>query len=83
MKPLILKKEIFWSAGTRHQSDVLFQDAKAIITDTGGMLSHSAIIAREYRIPAVLGTKVGTDRLKDGDRVIVDGNTGTVTIIDG
>ncbi|MET1180285.1 PEP/pyruvate-binding domain-containing protein [Peribacillus simplex] len=60
-----------------------FQDAKAIITDTGGMLSHSAIIAREYRIPAVLGTKIGTDRLKDGVRVIVDGNTGTVTIIDG
>ncbi|MBO1000199.1 phosphotransferase [Bacillus sp. SD075] len=59
-----------------------FQDAKAIITDTGGMLSHSAIIAREYRIPAVLGTKIGTDRLKDGDHVIVDGNTGTVTIID-
>lgn len=59
-----------------------FQDAKAIITDTGGMLSHSAIIAREYQIPAVLGTKIGTDRLKNGDHVIVDGNTGTVTIID-
>ncbi|PJN89459.1 PEP/pyruvate-binding domain-containing protein [Bacillus sp. mrc49] len=59
-----------------------FQDAIAIIADTGGMLSHSAIIAREYRIPAVLGTKIGTERLKDGDQVIVDGNTGTVTIID-
>ncbi|MFJ7753522.1 PEP/pyruvate-binding domain-containing protein [Peribacillus muralis] len=59
-----------------------FQDAIAIIADTGGMLSHSAIIAREYRIPAVLGTKIGTERLKDGDHVIVDGNTGTVTIIE-
>ncbi|MGM9957556.1 MAG: PEP/pyruvate-binding domain-containing protein [Peribacillus sp.] len=58
-----------------------FQDAEAIVTDTGGMLSHSAIIAREYQIPAVLGTKVGTERLHDGDWVIVDGNTGTVTMI--
>ena len=59
-----------------------FQDAEGIITDTGGMLSHSAIIAREYQIPAVLGTKIGTERLHDGDWVIVDGNTGTVTMID-
>ncbi|MDR4227897.1 phosphotransferase [Bacillus mojavensis] len=59
----------------------LFQDAKAIITDTGGILSHAAIIAREYGIPAVLGTRAATERLRDGDIVTVDGNSGKITVV--
>ncbi|MCC9022339.1 PEP/pyruvate-binding domain-containing protein [Bacillus nakamurai] len=59
----------------------LFQDAKAVITDTGGILSHAAIIAREYGLPAVLGTRAATDRLKDGDIVTVDGTSGKITIV--
>ncbi|MFC7392181.1 PEP-utilizing enzyme [Scopulibacillus cellulosilyticus] len=59
---------------------VLFSVASAVVTDAGGILSHSGIIAREYKIPAVVGTKVATTSLKDGDIVTVDGNQGVVTI---
>ncbi len=54
--------------------------AGAIVTNTGGVLSHTAIVAREYAIPAVVGTKVATDRIPDGATVTVDGDRGTVTI---
>lgn len=59
----------------------LFQTAGAVITDAGGILSHSAIIAREYEIPAVVGTKISTNKLKDGDMVTVDGTNGIVTLL--
>lgn len=57
---------------------VLFPSIGAVITDTGGILSHSAIIAREYRIPAVVATARATGALHDGERVTVDGSRGTV-----
>jgi pyruvate,water dikinase len=53
----------------------------AIVTDRGGQLSHAAIVAREYGIPAVVGTTEGTKTLRDGARVRVDGNTGDVRVI--
>ena len=56
----------------------LFGLAAAVVADTGGPLSHAAIVAREYGIPAVLGTEAGTTALKDGERVVVDGAAGTV-----
>ena len=56
----------------------LFAMAAAVVTDIGGPLSHSSIVAREYGIPAVLGTNVATRRIPDGARVRVDGDTGTV-----
>jgi pyruvate, water dikinase len=46
------------------------------------MMSHAAIIAREYGMPAVVGTGHATKTIKTGDRVRVDGNAGTVTILD-
>ncbi|MBD1591642.1 phosphoenolpyruvate synthase [Arthrobacter sp. S1_S22] len=58
----------------------LFAMASAIVTDVGGPLSHSSIVAREYGIPAVLGTGVATQRLATGQQVTVDGDAGTVTI---
>ncbi|WP_220095141.1 PEP-utilizing enzyme [Bacillus sp. 03113] len=57
---------------------VLFSIAGALITDAGGILSHASIIAREYKLPAVVGTKVATSILKDGDQVTVDGTNGVV-----
>lgn len=64
---------------TTHSSwTVVFGLAGALVTDGGGMLSHPAIIAREHGIPAVLGTAVATSKLRDGDQVRVDGNTGRV-----
>jgi len=61
----------------------LFATAAAIVTDTGGVLSHSAVVAREYRIPAVVGTGIATTVIPDGDLIEVDGDRGTVRIVRG
>lgn len=60
--------------------DDVFWLTLAVITDVGGPLSHSSIVAREYHIPAVLGTGVATERLHDGQSIRVDGDAGTVTL---
>jgi rifampicin phosphotransferase len=60
---------------------VLFPSVGALVTDHGGTLSHPAIIAREYRVPAVVATCTGTARLRDGQVVAVDGTNGTVEIL--
>ncbi|MGA7270624.1 MAG: PEP-utilizing enzyme, partial [Acidimicrobiia bacterium] len=57
---------------------VLFPSVGALVTDAGGILNHPAIIAREYRIPAVVATGDATERLQDGQIVTVDGSAGTV-----
>lgn len=53
----------------------------ALVTDRGGLLSHPAIVAREYGCPAVVGTKVATKEIADGSRVRVDGTTGEVRVL--
>jgi phosphohistidine swiveling domain-containing protein len=58
----------------------LFAMASAVVTDVGGPLSHGSIVAREYGIPAVLGTGVATKRIRSGQLVTVDGSAGTVTL---
>ena len=60
---------------------VLFPSVGALVTDTGGTLSHPAIIAREYGVPAVVATGNGTSALHDGQVVTVDGTAGTVGTI--
>jgi rifampicin phosphotransferase len=57
----------------------LFQRAAAVVVDSGGPASHAAIVAREYGIPAVMGTGTGTSTLTDGQLVTVDGRSGRVT----
>ena len=52
-----------------------------MVTDAGGTISHPAVLAREYGIPAVVGTSTGTYDIKTGDRIRVDGNDGVVTIL--
>jgi pyruvate,water dikinase len=59
----------------------LFARAAAVVTDVGGVLSHAGVVAREYGIPAVVSTGVGTMRIRDGQLVEVDGSAGTVRII--
>jgi pyruvate,water dikinase len=61
----------------------LFAMASAVVTDIGGPLSHGSIVAREYGIPAVMGTGVATRRILDGQTVTVDGDAGTVTLGNG
>jgi rifampicin phosphotransferase len=60
----------------------LFSIASAFVTDTGGVLSHCAIVAREMGIPAVVGTQIGSMVIQTGQTITVDGNLGTVRIHD-
>jgi pyruvate,water dikinase len=59
----------------------VFGKIKATVCDIGGIMSHAAIICREYGLPAVVGTGTGTKRIRTGDRIRVDANTGVVTIL--
>lgn len=59
----------------------LFATAGGIVTDTGGILSHCAVVAREYRIPAVVGTGTATKVIREGQLLEVDGDAGTVRIV--
>jgi pyruvate,water dikinase len=58
----------------------LFSTVSALVADTGGVLSHCAIVSREYRLPAVVGTQIGTSVIKDGMLLTVDGTKGLVRI---
>ena len=60
----------------------LFQQAVAVVVDSGGAMSHAAIVAREYGMPAVVGTGQATRRITTGQRVRVDGDRGVVTVLD-
>jgi pyruvate,water dikinase len=59
----------------------VFPKIAGAVSDIGGMMSHAAIVAREYGLPAVVGTGHATKMIKTGDRVRVDGDNGTVTIL--
>ncbi|MEP6871071.1 MAG: PEP-utilizing enzyme, partial [Anaerolineaceae bacterium] len=58
----------------------LFAIAGGIVTDAGGTLSHCAVVAREYGIPAVVGCRTATARIADGALITVDGDSGRVRI---
>ena len=60
----------------------IFTKVRGTVTDIGGVMSHAAIVTREYGIPAVLGTGVATKRIRTGQRIRVDGDQGIVTILD-
>jgi pyruvate,water dikinase len=60
----------------------LFAHASGLVTDIGGILGHGSIVAREFGIPAVVGTSIGTEQIKHGQQITVDGDAGTVTILD-
>ncbi len=59
----------------------VFQKIAAAVSDIGGSMSHAAIVAREYGLPAVVGTGTATQKIKDGQRIRVDGGRGVVTIL--
>ena len=60
----------------------LFLKIAGVVTDTGGMLTHAAIAAREYGIPAVVGTWNATNSIRNGDLIRVDGNAGVVDVLE-
>jgi pyruvate, water dikinase len=61
----------------------IFSKIRATVTDVGGVMSHAAIVCREYGLPAVVGTGRATSTIKSGQTVRVDGTAGTVTVLDG
>ena len=60
----------------------IFPKIRAVVTDIGGVMSHAAIVCREYGLPAVVGTGRATAEIKTGQAIRVDGSTGVVTILD-
>lgn len=73
----ILVSDTTWTTWTP-----VFARIKGLVTNIGGALSHSAIVAREYGIPAVLSTLEATDKIKTGQLIRVDGSNGTVHILE-
>jgi phosphohistidine swiveling domain-containing protein len=61
---------------------IVFSKIKGVVTDAGGVLSHTAVVSREFGIPAVVGTGDATRRIKTGDRIRVNGFTGMVDILE-
>ncbi len=76
----IVQGDVLVTESTTEAFNILLPLLGAIVTDSGGLLSHSAIVAREYGIPGVVGTRDATDRIADGARVRVDGDAGEVTV---
>jgi pyruvate,water dikinase len=76
----VQKDEILVCPMTEPSWSPIFSTIKAAVSDIGGIMSHSAIISREYGLPAVVGTGAGTTRIKTGDTITVDGTSGIVTI---
>ncbi|MFT5740487.1 MAG: phosphohistidine swiveling domain-containing protein, partial [Gammaproteobacteria bacterium] len=73
--------DVLVTRNTSASFNVVLPMLGAIVTDRGGQLSHAAIIAREYGIPAVVSTRNATRVIEDGARVRVDGKSGTVTVL--
>ena len=76
----IVEGDVLVTESTTEAFNILLPLLGAIVTDSGGLLSHSAIVAREYGIPGVVGTRDATDRIPDGTIVRVDGDAGEVTV---
>jgi phosphohistidine swiveling domain-containing protein len=77
----VLPGEILVCGGTTTEWTPAFGIIAACVCDTGGSLTHAAIVSREYGIPCVVGTAVATQTIKTGDRVRVDGRAGTVQVL--
>jgi pyruvate,water dikinase len=80
--PELIEGEILVAPGTSAAWTVAFNLIVGLITDGGGALSHPVIMAREYGIPSVAGCVEGTQKIRTGQRVEIDGNPGVVYIPD-
>lgn len=74
--------EILVCPGTDPAWTPLFMAASGLITEVGGMMTHGSVVAREYGIPAVVGVHQATTRLKDGQRIRIDGTAGKIIVLD-
>jgi pyruvate,water dikinase len=74
--------EILVCPGTDPAWTPLFMAAGGLITEVGGMMTHGSVVAREYGIPAVVGVHQATTRLKDGQRIRIDGTVGKIIVLE-
>lgn len=74
--------EILVCPGTDPAWTPLFMAAGGLVTEVGGMMTHGSVVAREYGIPAVVGVHQATSRLKDGQRVRIDGTAGKIVVLE-
>ena len=79
---LILKGDVLVTESTTEAFNILLPLLGGIVTDNGGLLSHAAIVSREYGIPGVVGTREATERIGNNVRVRVDGDAGEVTVLE-
>jgi pyruvate,water dikinase len=79
---VIEQGEVLVAPATSPSWTPVFGKIAAAVLDSGGIMCHAAIIAREYGLPAVIGTGSATKRIKTGDRLRVDADSGVVTILD-
>jgi|SRR5271165_806615 len=77
----LLPGEILVASITAPSWASAFSVVSGVVTDIGGMMSHAAIVCREYGMPAVVSTGFASSRLKTGQRVRIDGRTGTVVVL--
>ena len=77
----LLPGEILVCPGTDPSWTPLFLTAGGLIMEVGGMMTHGAVVAREYGIPAVVGVHEATTRLKTGQRIQLDGSSGVIEIL--
>ena len=78
---LVQAGEILVCGGTTTEWTPAFGIITACVCDTGGSLTHAAIVSREYGIPCVVGTAIATQVVKTGDWIRVDGRAGTVQVL--
>ncbi|MEJ2711294.1 MAG: PEP/pyruvate-binding domain-containing protein [Anaerolineales bacterium] len=79
----LLPGEILVCPGTDPSWTPLFLTAAGLVMEVGGMMTHGAVVAREYGIPAVVGVDRATQRLQTGQRILVNGSSGDITLLDG
>lgn len=77
----IAKGDVLITESTTEAFNILLPLLGGIVTDNGGLLSHAAIVSREYGIPGVVGTREATERIADGVLVRVDGDAGEITVL--
>jgi pyruvate,water dikinase len=77
----ITRGDVLVTESTTEAFNILLPLLGGVVTDSGGLLSHAAIVAREYGIPGVVGTREGTALIPDGGRVRVDGGAGHVAVL--
>jgi pyruvate,water dikinase len=78
----LLPGEILVCPGTDPSWTPLFLSAAGLVMEVGGMMTHGAVVAREYGIPAIVGVDRATSRLKTGQRIRLNGSTGQITLLE-